>query len=175
MTTVYTLTYQDYNSGDRNVTVWSDELSAQKQAVVELLDYISDTWTLTDQETRDVAVRINDLAKQGAYISAMEEYERWELNKAHGPDGISWSIESTDLNSQFNVTPMTFIDFTPPADEEEDKSYWNPNLVNPPGAYQPTTCGATCRGTCTAWNEYAWADRADGTYVCYSCKSNGSS
>lgn len=47
------------------------------------------------------------------------------------------------------------------------------SVASPSGgaSFIATSNGATCRGPCGQFNEYAQADRADGTHICRQCST----
>lgn len=136
---------------EHNVTVWGDEESALKQGCTEIKQKIAGDWDMDDENMEQAAKAFDEHLGRGEYEAAI---------------GV-WNNFQNDYN-----------------DEQGEWYYCNKHEVlgatdvdggcRPPvakAAFKATTAGATCRGPCKQWNEYAYADQPDGTHVCHQCST----
>ncbi len=134
---------------ESNITVWTSEQDALKQACSEIEDSITNDWDMDDEHQSQVAEEISDLQKRGKLREAMD----------------AWN----DYQSNYNDEYAQYYSVMKKAVQSHDAS----DVVTsaPPVAYRASTSGATCRGPCKQYNEYAYADRPDGTHLCRQCST----
>lgn len=139
----------DYAYDDEhNVTVWASEAEALKSVCDQIEDNITNNWDMDNEEQSQCADEITALQSQNKY---REIIQKWNDYQSESDDDHAeyWSV------SRKNVLTGDGEAVT----------------LSPPAVYKPTTSGATCRGPCGLYNNYALADRADGTHVCYQCST----
>lgn len=149
---------------DHNVTAFHDEHDAYRQACHDMMNEVVN-WDLSDPEVEAVARRINDYVLVGDFKNALREF-----NDDQGETGSEfaqyWRVyELKELIGSRQPLTLTLPD--PPDDEEEEE---DEEEECPSTPWVAATPGATCRGPCKAYNNMAYADQRDGTYVCYQCK-----
>ena len=159
---------------EHNVTAWASQQDAQKQACSEILDRIQNEWNLGDQEYAQEAKTINDMVGKGDFKKAIRYWNDCSLN-CDSDYAMYWHVRELD-ESDYSGS-VTLIDeslFTGLLDEEEgdgDEDFDDSSdSDDEEEEYQASTPGATCRGPCGQSNEYAYANKRDGTYVCHSCR-----
>jgi len=170
MAKVYVLEYSCPFDGENNVTIWDNEDDAYKQAANDIQYTIKDRWDMSNETERDDAREINEKIKAGAFKSAVIYFNKCDTNDCDSHESWHVSCEDTRVNAS---DPQVFADdyFASDDDEEhtcdENCDDWKAQSED---VYQATESGATCRGPCGGYNEYAYADKRDGTFVCYACK-----
>ncbi len=156
---------------ESNVTAWASEKDAQKQACSEILDRIQNEWNLGDQEYATEAKAINDMVGNGEFKRAIRYWNDCSLN-CDSDYAMYWRVR--ELDEQDYSGNVTLIDeslFTGLLDEEESEEEEDEEeSSDEEEEYQASTPGATCRGPCAQHNEYAYANKRDGTHVCHSCR-----
>ncbi len=145
------------------VTLFARESDAYMQAAHDMMEDVM-SWDLSDPDIEAVAHRINDYVLAGDYKSALREYND-DQGEAGGEGAQYWYVYERKENVGAR-TPGTIIFQDSDEDEEEDEE----EEEAPETPYTASAPGATCRGPCGQKSEYAYADRKDGTYCCYSCK-----
>lgn len=174
---VWTVEWSYPSENDSNISVWDSEDKARKQACSEIIDDVQN-WDFSDPDMRACAKRINDCIIAGDYKSALLEYNDWQCNSDYESQQF-FSVTSRAVQSNSsNPSPIIFSDDDDDDDccscdccgdddcggcEDEDDSDDDEN-------YQASSPGAICRGPCGNRSDYAYADRRDGTHVCYQCK-----
>ena len=133
---------------ENNITVWSNQVDAQKQALNEINELISNDWDMDDIDASSCADDINDKIKRGQYTEALKRWNDYQ-DEYNSDYAQYWHVYSRELLSS---DPSELPKITPTA-------------------YRATTSGATCRGPCKQYNDYAYADSPDGTYVCHQCST----
>jgi hypothetical protein len=131
---------------ENNVTLWTNQLDAQKQAVKEINELIND-WDLEDNDAAACADDINDMVGRGQFGEAIKRF-------------IDYQDEhNADYAQYYFVTKKQVLGSGSVASPSSGSSFI------------ATTSGATCRGPCGQYNEYANADQPDGTHVCHQCST----
>jgi hypothetical protein len=170
---VWVLTYEYVDDGSHTVTVFSTETDAFAQAASEIQDVIADSWNMNDLDQADAAKTINGFIAANNYKKAVRYWNDCSENvDSNYPQ--YWTVSEQDpartpsLPTIFDASYFTaLLD----DEEEEDASTQTPSDGLEDGdGFVTSTPGATCRGTHAEWNEYATADRRDGTYLCQQCR-----
>lgn len=145
---VWAMVWEYPNESENNFTLWSNELDALEKACSEIEDKITDQWDMDDETQSEYAGEIARFHEQGKRREAMEKWNDYQSNY------------NDDYAEYYSVLKKTVLSDTG-------------DVVSPtPGAqYKATTSGATCRGPCKQFNDYAYADRPDGTHMCYQCST----
>lgn len=147
---VWVLEWSYPYDGETNVTIWASQVDAQKQALKEINELIDD-WDMDDQDASSCAEDIADMTKRGHYGEALQRFHDYQDNY-NSDTAQYWHVYERDvLGTDQSEVPT----LPPPA----------------PAGYKAPYPGATCRGPCGNFNDYAHADRRDGTYVCRQCST----
>lgn len=160
---VWIVEWTQPGQSESNVTCWASEKEALMSACTEILDLIGSDWDLADSEVKDKAIEINDFVANGNYREALREYTDWTANGCDYEYQQFWSVyDRTILSGPRQPCLLSFDDEEEEEEEEEE--------IEEEEEYQASSPGATCRGPCGNYNEHAYANRRDGTHVCYQCK-----
>lgn len=148
------------------VTVFATEADATSSACYDMMEEVRD-WDLSDSDLEEVAKRINDYVLVGDYKQALREFNNNQGNSGSENAMYFFVYERQPIVGGKNPRTIIFQDTEEDEgeDEEEDEEEDAPETP-----YTASIPGATCRGPCGHFSEYAYADRRDGTYCCYSCK-----
>jgi hypothetical protein len=170
MTKVYVLEYSCPFDGNTSVTIWDNENDAYKQAAHDIQCTIKDRWDMSNETEREDAHEINERIKAGAFKSAVIYFNECDVNDRDTNESWHVRCEYTMVNAS---DPQVFADDYFEDNEHTCDENCDDGKVESEDVYQATESGATCRGPCGGYNEYAYADRRDGTFVCYACKTMG--
>lgn len=138
---IYVVEYQNFSNFETKVTLFATEKDALTQALKDARKHIDRKWELGDEDTAACLEEINELEANGNLRGALDKFNDREGDMY---DSTFWM-----------VYPERVIGFDEPSAHKI--------------TYKATASGATCRGSCKNYNEYAYADQPDGTYVCYQC------
>lgn len=141
---------------EHNTTVWADEQSALKQACAEIKKKIDSDWDMDDSDMEDHAQQFDGFMASGKYRDAMLVWNSYQDN--FNDDEGQW----------YFVRELPVLGHT-----DIDAGCSPPTQRSGTVAFKATTAGATCRGPCKQWNEYAYADQPDGTHMCRQCSTFG--
>lgn len=166
------------------VSVWASEADAYKGACSDMLAHINDDWDLADSDTEDQARNINDLVAVGSYGPALSEYsdceserdyeysqfwnvvERDEQTHPRAPMLLTFQSHCSNCGDDCDDGCSLCDDCAEESMEDEDEDDEEDDED-----YVASVPGAKCRGpNCGNHSPDAYADRRDGTYVCYQCK-----
>lgn len=174
---VWVLTYEYVDDGSHVVTVFSTETDAYAQAASEIQDFIADSWNMSDVDQATSAKQINDLIAANSYKKAVRHWNDCSENvDSNYPQ--YWMVSEQDpartpsLPTIFDSAYFAALaDEEEEVEEEEDTSTQaSSDGLEDGDGFRAATPGATCRGAHAEWNEYATADRHDGTYLCHQCR-----
>lgn len=141
---VWVLEWSCPNDGESNVSVWERQEDAQRQALKEIADVITNDWDMDDVQASSCADDIDDMTARGQLGEAIRRFNDFQ----------------DDYNSDYAQYWFVSKKEVLGAGGKGTSSHRHSN-------------GATCRGPCKQHNEYANPDRSDGTYVCRQCKTFG--
>lgn len=172
---VWTVEWSFPSNCDSGVTVWDSEDAANKQACTEILDDVQN-WDFSDSDVKDCAKRINDYVANGDLKAAVREYNDWQAEQDYEYQQF-FSITQRDIQTNPGTPSLILFDDDDDdccgcdccgnedcgGDCEDDDCDDNEPFV-------ATHAGATCRGPCGLYSEFAYADCYEGTFVCYQCK-----
>lgn len=159
---VWIVDYEDINTATYTTTVWDDKVGAYKDACACIVDDINNDWDFSDSDSFAAAKDIEKHISNQEYVEAVTRWNDWaSLFDA----GIYWNIHFEDVLDITDAGTPGTIAWPQAATVVPDP----PETL--PTGFVATTTGATCRGQCNQWNEYANADKADGTYLCTQCKT----
>lgn len=158
------------HTGESDISVWASQQDALRQACNEVLvDVIGSAWDLSDPATLIAAKHINELVSKGSYEAALDEYHYEQDNAcSFSGDEQYWDILERDENT--HPKPPTLLTFANGQDDDEDEEDERDITIREVAIFVATIPGATCRGPCKNHSPDAYADKADGTFVCYQCK-----
>lgn len=135
------------NDMDHNFAVFLTEKDALEDVLSDIEDHITNNWDMDEPDQSNYADEISDLHAQGKLREAMDKWNEYQDNY-NDQYAEYYSVIKKELQggSSASVIPV----------RAATHSHIN---------------GATCRGPCKQHNEYANADRSDGTYVCRQCST----
>ena len=135
--------------GETNHTVWATELAALKSACDEIEDSITNNWDMDDETQAQYSENITQLLAQAKWREVVEAWNDYQGN-FNDEYAEYWSIMRKEVLT---------------GDDEE--------IVTsaPVMAFKASISGATCRGPCGQYNDYAYADKSDGTHLCRQCST----
>jgi hypothetical protein len=174
---MWCLKYECPSDGESDFTLFNSEQDAWQQAVYELQEYIFQALDMSEEEAADAAQQINLYVVLGKYEAAIQHWNDCDFN-ADDNDPRFWMVYEMDPLVPTNK-PRVFSPsyFTALVSDQDDRSESEEEDETPAtqtsggvGTWQALTPGATCRGHHKEWNEYAYADQPDGTYLCHQCK-----
>jgi hypothetical protein len=164
---VWIVEWTQPGQNESHVTCYSTEDDALKSACNDMLESLPDAWDLDDADGKANARTLNDLVANGSYRAAINEYADFESENNNYEYGQYWSVYERKVNS-FPGLPNLLALADPDQDEEEEEEEDDEEDEE---TYQASSPGATCRGpNCGYVSPDAYADKRDGTYVCYQCK-----
>lgn len=134
---------------EKSITVWYSETEALRNTCDQIEDEIVNNWDCAEGTSEeDYADRINACIKKQDYRTAVELWNQYQGDCR--PDySCYWNIYSEEVRGNGGgivATKSTSV-----------------------SGYKSSVPGATCRGPCKDFNEYAYADNPDGTYMCRQC------
>jgi hypothetical protein len=139
---IWVLEWSHPNDGENNVTVWERQEDAQRQALKEIADVITNDWDMDDVYASSCADDIDDMVNRGQLGKAISRFNDYQ--DEHNSDYAQyWFVSKKEVLG---------------ANGKRTNEHVHSN-------------GATCRGPCKQHNPYANADKSDGTYVCRQCKT----
>jgi hypothetical protein len=162
---MWTVTY--VNHEQILFTVWDDQRAAMRDVCAQIINDMNDSFfDLNDSESRIAVEAIEKLIASGSYDDAIEA---WNKESGDRDFNIYWSVDQVQIfNINDAATPGGIV--YPDKDEEEEaKEQTVVPIVS--ADYLATEPGATCRGPCGSYNEYAYADKSDGTHMCRQCST----
>ena len=144
---VWVLEWSYNYDNEHSVTVWNNQADAQRQALNEIVDVITNDFDMDDPHASACADDIDDMMNRGQLAEAIRRWNDFQddHNSEHG--------------QYYFVTKQNVLG--------------QGSVVAPSGgaSFIATSNGATCRGPCGQFNEYAQADKADGTHICRQCST----
>ena len=147
---VWVIEWSCRDDGDSKVTVWSNEIDAQKQAVKEISGFINGSFDFDDPNDESCAEDFNDMVARKDYKGAIRRFN--DHQDDHNSDYAQfWFVSKKSVLSGTGQ-------MTNSLNTSANASSFHSN-------------GATCRGPCKQHNPYANADKSDGTYVCRQCST----
>lgn len=146
---VWVLEWSYPYDSETNITIWANQKDAQKQALEEINELITNGWDLEDDDAAACADDIQDMMKRGLLEECLDRFHDYQDNY-NSDQAQYWRVYMREVLS---------------ADQSEVPT------IPPPTAYKATSPGATCRGNHQEFNPYAYADRSDGTYLCRQCQT----
>lgn len=136
---------------EHNITLWVDETSALQQACTEIKQKIDGDWDMDDSDMEEAAQKFDTQLTGKNYRAAIGVWNRFQED--FKDDGGEWySVIKYEVLGSSAIQGGC----RPPSS---------------PVAYRASSSGATCRGPCKTYNEYAYADQPDGTHMCRQCST----
>lgn len=135
------------NDIDSNISIFLSEKEALEDVLSDIEDHITNNWDMDDSDQETWADDISQLHHSGKLREAMEKWNEYQAN---------YNDEYAEYYSVFMKTVQGSASTA---------------VSTQPTTHSHSSNGATCRGPCKQHNEYANADRADGTYVCRQCST----
>ncbi len=147
---VWILEYNCISDGEVSISLWANEYDALVECLSIIKHKIDIEWDMDNSDMFTYAEEIDLLQDAGKLRDAIRK----------------WNDYQDDHNSDYAQYYQVY--FRPVHGLESASNA----VVNGPAApYRASSPGATCRGHCKEYNEYAYADRRDGTYVCRQCST----
>lgn len=140
----------DYPSdGEHNISLWFSEVDALRSTCDEIENSISGDWDMEDDTQAAFADEISEFIAQKRYRQAIQKWNEYQ------------DENNSDYGSWWSVTRKEVLG----GDEASNA------VTQRPVAFKASYSGATCRGPCGQVNDYAYADRPDGTHLCRQCST----
>lgn len=158
---------QYYADAEEDVTLYyyASAEACYKSIARRIQNHIQDSETF-DLSQLDVATfvkKINDMVKFGNFKGA---FDIW-LNDGELFSELCWNVSSEMVFAEDEIdNPIVFDDNS----FEVLKEVIEEVKIEDSGEFVATDPGATCRGPCGNYNEYAYANKRDNTYICQQCK-----
>lgn len=155
--------WEQHGQYDSSISIWNTEAEALVAAGSKIMNEIA-WWDMNNPETSKKAYAISDKCAAMDWRSAIDTYNDYE---AHKPATYSCYISVYESKVK-TIAPKVPLLRPLPA-----------GTLTPVGPapstapFKATKEGATCRGPCKQFNDYAYADSPDGTYCCRQCKWMG--
>lgn len=153
------------SDGDINCTLWSNSTDALMQACSEIEEDILSNWDLAEEFIHEAASEITNSINTGDYDKAVSLWNDFQC-MYHDDCPQTYLIAERQLATIKPVLQNLILGEFTEADLEDEEDDDCPDTLP-----SLQTDGATCRGPCKQFNEYASADRMDGTYHCTQCKT----
>lgn len=147
---VWILECNDTNDSEVSISVWSSEKDALVECLSIIKGKIDREWDMDDPNMLTYAEEIDLLQDAGKFSDAVQKWNDFQ-DDSNSDYGQYYQVYSRTVHGLESVG----------------------NVVGgaPTAPYRASTPGATCRGHCKEYNEYAYADKRDGTYVCRQCST----
>lgn len=160
----------------KSIVTFSKQILAETHGCATILDYIRNEWDLSDVDRNKKATKFNDFLTRNEYENAIEywndecafldaEANYWHVDERHDRQ-TAWTPHL--LTPQELGHSVTYANVTPTV-VKKIQSLTKDDFLGVP-VWKPTSSGATCRGPCKQYNEYATADKQDCTYICKGCQ-----
>lgn len=118
-------------------------------------------WDLDEEFIHEAAKSITDCINAGALDVAVEKWNDFQC-EFHDDCPQTYLVAEYEIETRKPALKTLILsDFE--SDEEEEEEEDDSVIME--------VSGATCRGPCKQYNEYAYPDRLDGTYHCSQCKT----
>jgi hypothetical protein len=164
---VWIVEWHQPGQNEVNVTCWASEADALRIACHEMLESLPDNWDLDDSEGKANARTVNDLVANGDYRAALNEYSDFESESNNYEYSQYWNVYERQEGTHAKMPTLLLLDNPDPNEDEDDDDDEDEDEEN----YQASCPGATCRGpNCGYVSPDAYADKRDGTFVCYQCR-----
>ncbi len=141
---------------ETEISVWGNEHDAYYHACEEIKSQIDSNWDMDDEYQQAAAERfdnhfhpgtLNSIPSMTKAIRAWDDYQN-DYNDEHAQ---YWNVSKKSVRRL----------------DESDTETLPPPAMN----YKASVAGATCRGPCGQFNDYAYADKPDGTHLCRQCST----
>jgi hypothetical protein len=169
------------NECEKTISIWDSEDHARQQACADIQDEISNAWMPPSCSAAqlDLAKEINEHIAAGRWEKAMNSWNHSSLND-NSDNPIYWGVRTRPIRTTPCDPLVRAASSFDPDDSESEKAGCDHedccgcDHIDCEGkgktkAFVATKPGASCR-RCPHVSEYAFADRADGTFICRSCK-----
>ena len=144
---VWVLEWSYPYDNEHNVTLWTTQSEAQEQALKEIIDVIANDFDMDDVHASSCADDIDDMMRRGQRDEAIQRWNDFQMEYRDDQAQYYYVSKKEVLGAGAKASPSGGASFI------------------------ATSNGATCRGPCGQFNEYAQADRADGTHICRQCST----
>jgi hypothetical protein len=167
-TTIYIEEIDNVDEGSKDLYLFDSETLALAEAQKDILSLIVDNWDLVDSESdRDEAKEIQNHFRQGNYYDGIRAYNDYEGNRSSNyPVFVAVREQTVNAYVTNNNNWIDFSEYEPEEEDEEETEFEEAD----DSPYQASSPGATCRGPCGNPSNDAYADKRDGTFLCYQCK-----
>ncbi len=144
------------NDVETEVSVWANEHDAYYHACEEIKSRIDGDWDMDDEDQQAAAEQFDNFFVPGGkntILSMTKAIRVWDEYQSNFNDEYAqyWNVSKKSVRRL----------------DEGDADTLPPPVMN----YKASVAGATCRGPCGQFNDYAYADRSDGTHVCRQCST----
>ena len=155
MDEVWIMHWEKASESDSVISVWESEMGALKDATDRIQHAISKYWDLSEDTEIEVAEGIERAVNRGTITGMRTAITSWNdyQTNSNQDEAEYYNVVKRDVQVLGLIV----------------KSSSGPAKTTSGTGYRASTPGATCRGPCGNSNEYAYADKPDGTYVCHQC------
>lgn len=141
---------------ETEVSVWDNENDAYYHACEEIKSRIDSDWDMDDETQQETAEQFDNHFHPGVLNTVLQMTRAIRI----------WD----DYQNDYNDEHAQYWHISKKSVRRLDES-GAPTLPPPPMNYKASLAGATCRGPCGQFNDYAYADRPDGTHLCRQCST----
>ncbi len=165
---MWIIVHEDLDNAVNTLTVWDDMDAALMDTCASIVHEVQTRFDMTDPLMQSDATIINDYIRLQNYKDAIDHWN--DCSNTYGID-VYWTVEHHYVNQAQSGRIPGLINLTPPPPPPPTLPVVSANLQTCTAPALPASSnGATCRG-CQTHNEFAQADKPDGTYACYSCRT----
>jgi CTP synthase (UTP-ammonia lyase) len=166
-TTIYIEEIDNVDEGSKDLYLFDSEGAALSEACKNILNLITENWNLCEESDRDEAKSIQESVRKTNYNAAIAAYNDYECNRnSNYPVYVSVRSQTVNAYVTNNTSWIDFSEYEPEEEDEEETEFEEAD----DSPYQASSPGATCRGPCGNPSNDAYADKRDGTFLCYQCK-----
>lgn len=162
---MWIFSWEQHGQYDSRISIWNTEADALVAAGSQIMNEIS-WWDMGVPEISKKAYEISDKCAAFEWRAAINLYNDWEAMK---PAEYSCFISVYESKVKSNPPSVALLRPLPATAAPQTSTPVRPATA----PFKATKEGATCRGPCKEFNEYAYADSPDGTYCCRQCKWMG--
>lgn len=166
MTIIYIVEVDDVDNGEKSIQTFDTHAVALAQAGIEMIEAMR-CWDLDDEGDRGTAIIVQNLITAGDIMGAFPIFNDWACN-SNSPVYIFLRQETVKSSVRGKHRWIDFSQYGDGDDEFNVPATLSVVASNTP--FVATSPGATCRGPCGNPSLDAYADRQDGTFLCFQCK-----
>lgn len=162
---IYILEKSKSSSVLNEKTTWDSIDNAYKYACNLVLDEIRTSWDLKDPTEIGVAIAIDKYIMVRDFERAINYYNTYNKLLDYSYQTF-YTVNEHSVNNFSDTGKIINLNLTQVVSSDPGQF----SNVSVPESFVATSPGACCRKCCIS-NEYVYADKEDGTYLCRQCKS----